>query len=368
MDLYCVNVFIHKLLFISKRMTAHRKNKNLNDSPVYTGQFNVKTRTQCISYSADTVSEKKIDTVKEILECMNNGCTNWIRVFGMTDPKLIIDLVTSIGLDVLDAKDILTTQHIMTVEEYDKNIFIILPVIYSKDGEKRSEQVALILGKNYLITIKESDHLLFEGVYTGIKNNKSKKYNTHNTGFLMASILNEAINSYGDEISRLENELEELEDLLLDIKQINSSIIFDIQEKRRELIHLRKTLFPFKDQLSKLLRVERGLIDEKDIPYYKDVYDQLLYILQNTESCREILSSLVDLYLNNNDVKMNRVMKQLTLVATIFIPLTFLVGVWGMNFKFMPELDWRYGYLFAWILMVIIGAGVWWYMRRKDWM
>jgi magnesium Mg(2+) and cobalt Co(2+) transport protein (corA) len=348
-------------------MTARRRNKQWSEPPIYTGQFNIKTHIQCISYSADSISEKEVSTVKEILENIKDGSTNWIRIFGMTDTKLIIDLISNIGLDVMDAKDILTTQHIMTVEEYDNTIFIVLPILYSIDGENRSEQVALILGKNYLITIKESDHHLFESIYTGIKNSKRQKYNTHSAGFLMASVLNEVINSYGDEILRLENELEELEDLLLDIKQMNPGIISDIQEKRRKLIRLRKTLFPFKDQLSKLLRVERGLIEEKEISYYKDVYDQLLYLLQNIESCREILSSLVDLYLSNNDVRMNRVMKQLTLVATIFIPLTFLVGVWGMNFQFMPELSWKYGYLFAWVVMILIGIIVWWYLKRKDW-
>jgi magnesium transporter len=183
----------------------------------------------------------------------------------------------------------------------------------------------------------------------------------------MASIINEVVSFYGDEVMQLEDNLEDLEDQLLDIKQIHSDLITEIQEKRREMIHLRKLLFPFKEQLSKLLRVDPGLIQKQEVPYFKDIYDQLLYILQNLESCREILSSLVDLYLNNNDVKMNVVMKQLTLVATIFIPLTFLVGVWGMNFKFMPELDWRYGYLFAWVLMVGIGAFVWWYLKKKEW-
>ncbi|MDL2322432.1 magnesium/cobalt transporter CorA [Bacteroidales bacterium OttesenSCG-928-A17] len=346
---------------------AARKNKYLNETPVYTGSFNVKTHVQCISYSNDALIEETVETVTAAMSKIRAGHTNWIRVSGMTDTQFIIDLLARVGLDMLDARDVLTTQHIMSVEEYDKNIFIILPVSYVIDGKKYSEQVALILGENYLISIKESDYLLFNNIYTGIKNNKNRKYSNHNAGFLLASVLNEAISAYGDEIVRLEDELEGLEDQLLEISNVRVNLISEIQGKRRELIRLRKTLVPFKDQLSKLLRVERGLIEEKEIPYFKDIYDQLLYILQNIESCREILSSLVDLYLNNNDVKMNRIMKQLTLIATIFIPLTFLVGVWGMNFKFMPELDWKYGYLFAWIIMALIGGFVWWYLKRKDW-
>jgi magnesium transporter len=321
-----------------------------------------------MNYSLNGFSEKQTNNIQEIQSLINDNCVSWIRVFGMTNAELIINLVKSVGLNELDARDILTTQHIMTIEEYDKKIFVVMPVTYMIDGHKITEQVALITGKNYLISIQESNHPLFESICTSIKNNQYLKFNNRKSDFLMASIINEVITYYADEVVQLEDDLEDLEDQLLDIKQIHADLITNIQEKRREMIHLRKLLFPFKDQLSKLLRVDPGLINSQEIPYFKDIYDQLLYIFQNLESCREILSSLVDLYLNNNDVKMNVVMKQLTLVATIFIPLTFLVGVWGMNFKFMPELDWRYGYLFAWGLMAGIGLFVWFYLKRKKWM
>lgn len=348
-------------------MSNRKKNKYLNELPVYTGEFNTKTRIQCISYSYQNFSDEEVSTPQEALSRIHGDCVTWIRVFGMTDTNLILNLIKEVGLNELDAKDILTTQHIMSIEEYDKNIFMVMPVSYLLGGKRYSEQLAIVMGKNYLITIKESDHPIFDTIYNGIKNNKNQKFSSHNSSFLLASILNEVISFYGDEIVHLEDKLEELEDQLLEINQGKNTMISDIQERRRELIGLRKMLVPFKDQFSKLLRVDPGLVDEKDIPYFKDIYDQLLYILQNIESCREILSSLVDLYLSNNDVKMNRVMKQLTLVATIFIPLTFLVGVWGMNFEYMPELGWEYGYLFAWIIMIVIGVGVWGYLKKKDW-
>ena len=348
-------------------MSRRKRNRHLNEPLVYTGHFNTETKIQCISYSSRKIFEKNVASIQDAVSYIKEDCVTWIRVFGMTDTRLIIDLIKEVGMNELDAKDILTTQHIMSIEEYAKNIFIVLPLSYSFKEENYFEQLAIIMGHNYLITIKESNNSVFDNIYEGIKNNKSQKYINRNSDFLMASILNEVITSYGDRVVRLEDELEELEDQLLDITRIRKDIISDIQEKRRNLIDLRKRLVPFKDQMSKLLRAERGLIDEKDIPYFKDIYDQLLYILQNIESCREILSSLVDLYLSNNDVKMNQVMKQLTLVATIFIPLTFLVGVWGMNFEFMPELDWKYGYLCAWIIMIGIGIAVWWYLKKKNW-
>jgi len=285
----------------------------------------------------------------------------------MTDSDKIIELVESFKLSIVDAKRILTTQYIMSVEEYDENLLIIMPAVYHSDGQTKTEQVVFIMGKNYIITIQESNHPFFDHVYSEIKNTQYLKFSNRKSDFMLASMINEIINSYGDEVVRLEDDLEELEDQLLDVKQIQNMLISSIQEKRREMIHLRKSLFPFKSELAKLLRVDTELINNQENPYFKEIYDQSIYILQNLEYCREILSSLIDLYLNNNDLKMNIVMKQLTVVATIFIPLTFLAGVWGMNFKFMPELGFKYGYLIAWIMMICIGVVIWFYMKRKKW-
>ena len=130
---------------------------------------------------------------------------------------------------------------------------------------------------------------------------------------------------------------------------------------------IRKNSLPLKDQFSKLLRTENGIITPDILPIYNDLQDQLQFVIQTTESCREITSSLVDLYISNNDLRMNAIMKRLTIVSTLFIPLTFLVGVWGMNFKFMPELDWRYGYLFAWGIMVVTAVIITLYFRGKKW-
>ncbi len=348
-------------------MNSQKKNRHLSELPTYIGQFKTKTHVQVIRYSLHGFSEKKTTDIAEIQSNITSDSITWIRVSGMTDSDKIIELVKSFGLCMLDARRILTAQNIMSVDESDKNLLIIMPVVYYAGGETKTEQVVLIMGKNYVVTIQESNHPFFEQVYLEIKNKKFQKFNNRKPDFILALMLNEIINNYGDEVVRLEDDLEELEDQLLDIKQIQDTLIGDIQEKRRKMISLRKLLFPFKGELAKLQRVDTEFIDNKENPYFKDIYDQLLYILQNLESCREILSSLIDLYLNNNDLKMNVVMKQLTLVATIFIPLTFLVGVWGMNFKFMPELEYRYGYLIAWALMIFIGVFVWLYMKRKKW-
>ena len=140
-----------------------------------------------------------------------------------------------------------------------------------------------------------------------------------------------------------------------------------IQQRRKEYMVIRKNSQPLKEQFVKLLRTENGIISADILPIYNDLSDQLQFIIQTTESCREIISSLVDLYISNNDLRMNAIMKRLTIVSTIFIPLTFLAGIWGMNFKMMPELDWQYGYGIAWSLMLLTAISTWLHMRKKDW-
>lgn len=132
-------------------------------------------------------------------------------------------------------------------------------------------------------------------------------------------------------------------------------------------MELKRTVWPLKDQYSRLLHSDTSLLHKGTRPFFNDVNDHLLYVVQNIDTCRETLSSLMDLYISNNDLRMNDIMKRLTIVATIFIPLTFLVGVWGMNFEYMPELKWRYGYCFAWIVIVVVGVLTFLLLRTKRW-
>lgn len=331
------------------------------------GQSLTKTKVLALSYSTGCCAEKSVQNLDEISAMLEDAnIVTWLRVFGMSDFNWIISLLRMVGLDERDADNILTSPRIVSVDEDERSLYAVVPVVFRNDGVLVSEQVALIVGTNYLITIQDHDHPLFDELYANIRDGKSKKITARKPDYLLASILDEIIGGYGDEATHLEDALEDLEDALLDINQIHNDMISQIQEKRRDLICLRKLLLPFKDQFGKLIRSDSGVISEQEMPYFKDINRQLLYILQNMESFREILSSLVDIYLNNNDLKLNVLMKQWTMVATIFLPLTFLVGVWGMNFSNMPELSMNYGYLWAWLLMIVIGVAVWLYLRRKD--
>ena len=160
--------------------------------------------------------------------------------------------------------------------------------------------------------------------------------------------------------------LEDIEDSLLDVSGFSKDIGISIQQRRRDSIMIRRNTLPLKEELAKLVRTS-GYFSPEQIPLFNDVSDQVLFVLQTSDMCREIVDSLMDLYFSNNDLRLNSIMKRLTIVSTIFIPLTFLAGIWGMNFKFMPELDWHYGYVMAWSVMLVAAFFSWLYLRKKGW-
>ncbi|MDO4179801.1 MAG: CorA family divalent cation transporter, partial [Bacteroidales bacterium] len=183
----------------------------------------------------------------------------------------------------------------------------------------------------------------------------------------LSVILNSVMARFSSIISDFEDGLEDLEANLLSSDSKDVPGIGSIQQYRRNFRLLRKCIMPFKEEISKLLHADNVLLHKANRPFFNDVNDHLQFVLQTLEGCRDMISALADLYLSNNDQRMNSIMKQLTVVSTIFIPLTFLAGIWGMNFRWMPELDWKYGYLFAWVLMLLLVVAIYFYFKRKKW-
>jgi magnesium transporter len=292
---------------------------------------------------------------------------NWFQVSGLTDADTITRIVKDFGMHNLDAKDILTPQHVAKIEEYNNRLLIVLnSCYYNSNTEIQSEHISLLVIGNTVISFTESNNPVFESTEKAIETNL---LNLRKKGcaLLLAFLLNTVVSNMAETISKVEDHLEDLEEALLNSANDQSNMGIPIQQRRRDYMTVRKNSQPLKEQFPKLLRSETGLITPDIRPLYSDISDQLQFISQTVDSCREIISSLVDLYISNNDLRMNAIMKRLTVVSTVFIPLTFLTGVWGMNFKFMPELDWRYGYLFAWGLMLIAGILTWLFMKKKDW-
>lgn len=353
---------------VHPRKRKHISNRHLADRYFYAGEHDAVTRISLTQYNAGNLHTREIKTNEmSFKKFVDEGCINWFQVSGLTDSEAITRIVNEFGMHNLDAKDILTPQHVVKIEEYDKHMLIVLnSSYYDTNMEIRSEHISILITGNVVISFTESNNPVFENVHKAVESNMLN-IRRKNSGLLLAFLLNTIIANLVESASKVEEMLEDMEETLLDIKNDQGNMGLLIQQRRKEYMVIRKNSQPLKEQFAKLLRTENGIISPDIRPIYNDLSDQLQFIIQTTESCREIISSLVDLYISNNDLRMNTIMKRLTIVSTIFIPLTFLAGIWGMNFKIMPELDWQYGYGIAWSLMLLTAIATWLYMRKRDW-
>lgn len=357
---------------MKKKENARKKkrytNRRLSERYHYVGEEKTTTGLHLTHYDTHAKSTVAIDPASASFKQLTNPKQiNWIEVRGLTNDELISRIVREFGLHNVDAKDILTPQHVAKIEEYEGRLLIVLNTCYLDDvSELTPEHVAILVVENTIVTFTERDSDLFASVHQAIDENVLR-IREKPIGLLLAFLLNALAASLVEHASRVEEALGDLEETLLDPDGETTNIGPDIQRYRRAYMLVRRNAQPLKEQFPKLLRATNGLITQELLPIYYDIQDQLVFVLQATESCREITASLVDLYIANNDLRMNQIMKRLTIVSTIFIPLTFLAGIWGMNFKGMPELDWRYGYAAAWAIMILTALGTWLYMKRKDW-
>lgn len=348
------------------------RNNLLSEKLVYTGHSEASTKLHLISYDPNEMCEISATDFPTIQKALNKDQINWLQVHGLKDTELIKEICDHFNINFLIIQDILNANHLTKIEEHDSYIVLILKLFRHNNDPRREDadellqqQVCIILGDNFVLTFLENDSDFFDDVRTALRDNILKIRNRQ-SDYLLSVLLNGVIGNYISIVSSIDDDLENLEEKLLSI-HTKKDIGAQIQALRRQYMLIKKAVLPLKEQYTKLLRAECALMHKANRAFYNDVNDHLQFVLQTIEICRETLSSLVDLYISNNDLRMNDIMKRLTIVSTIFIPLTFLVGVWGMNFQFMPELDWKYGYLFAWLLMFIIGIIVYLYFRKKKW-
>lgn len=344
-------------------------NNLLNEDLLYTGDSTIATHLTLTSYNATEIQEASGTNIKDVSQTLDINRINWLQVYGMKDTETIRDICEHFEIDFLVLQDILNADHLTKVEEHDNYMFLIMKLFRFNDANKEDtleqQQIAIIQGANFVITFTEWDSPIFNGIVNALHNN-ILKIRTRQSDYLLSVILNSIVGNYTTIVNTIDDALEDLEEELL--KTANGNDIgAQIQSLRRQHLKVKRGIYPLKEQYTKLLRAENLLIHKVNRAFFNDVNDHLQSVLQTIEICRETISSLVDLYISNNDLKMNDIMKRLTVVSTIFIPITFLAGIWGMNFDFMPELDWKYGYLVAWALMIIIGGAIYLFFKKKGW-
>lgn len=337
------------------------KNNLLSERLVYTGDTRTRTHLHLIRYTTDNVGETTAEAFDEIKEHLTGGGMRWLQIHGLEDTGTVRCVCEYFGIDFLIMQDILNADHPTKIEQREHDTVVVTKFFQNEE----TAQVCLVQGADFVLTFLERESKLFDDVPPAIRSNVLK-FRTRPSGYLFSVLLNSITANYATQISRLDNDLDELETELLastDSKETGSRI----QELRHRYLQLKQTVLPLREQYARILHSDSELFHKSVRPFLNDVNDHLQYAAQQIDLCRETLASLVDLYISNNDLRMNAIMKRLTIVSTIFIPLTFLVGVWGMNFRRMPELEWKYGYAMAWGIMILVGVVVGLFFRKKEW-
>lgn len=319
-----------------------------------------------IDYDELHFQEKEILNVEECFHLKNTSTTTWINIDGIHNVDIIEKIGGQFDLHPLIMEDVLNTEQRPKFEDYDKYMFIVFKMLSYNDEKQKTEieQVSVVLGQNFVISFQERVGDVFEQIRDRIRNAKGR-IRKAGPDYLAYSLLDAIVDNYFSILERIGEKIEFLEEQL--VKDPTEQTIRQIHLLKREMIILRKSVWPLREVISGLQRTESRLIEKSTSFYLRDVYDHTIQIMDTIESSRDMISGMVDLYLSSLSNKMNSVMKVLTIIATIFIPLTFIAGVYGMNFRYMPETDCRWGYPAAWLVMIIVAVVMLIYFRKKKW-
>lgn len=322
------------------------------------------------AYGPDNIEEKEITDVDDLQGFLEVWPVTWVNVDGLADLDVIRQFGNMFGLHNLALEDVVNLHQRPKTEEYDDNIFIVTKM-GSIDTPSAPEQVSMFLGKNYVLTFQERPGDAFEPVRARLRGRRGK-IREAGADYLTYALLDAAIDGYFPVLEHYGDLVEDAENAVL----LNPGIdlMTHLHTLRRDLFNVRRTIWPQRDMINALIRDSSPLISESTHVYLRDCYDHTVQLLDLTETYREITAGLFELYLSSVSTKMNEVMKFLTLIATVFIPLGFIAGLYGMNFDpkaspwNMPELGWAWGYPFALGLMSAVGLGLVYFFYRRGWL
>jgi magnesium transporter len=292
------------------------------------------------------------------------GGATWIDVVGLHDIDLVARLGESFGLHSLALEDVLNTGQRPKADEYEDHLFCVLRNFHVTEGELASEQIALFLMPGLVLTFQEREGDAFEPVRERLRRGKGRIRGL-GADYLAYALIDALVDQFFPILERQGERIEDLEDEL--IEDPTPETLQEIYRLRRELLLLRRAAWPEREVLASLHRGETALVTDDVKPFLRDAYDHAIQVLEILETYRELAGSMLDVYLSSLSHRMNEVMKVLTIIATIFIPLTFLAGIYGMNFEHMPELGWRWAYPAVWAVMIALGLGLLALFRRRGW-
>jgi magnesium transporter len=320
-----------------------------------------------IDYNADQIDIIENATIEEIRQRKENDTVSWVNVSGVHDIEHIDKIGKIFNIHPLVLEDVVNTQHRAKIDDFDDYLFFVLKMVYTDPDENTLafEHICMVVGHGFLISFQEREGDVFDTVRDRLKKAKGR-IRKSGADYLAYALIDMLVDHYFVVFEQMGEAIELLQEEALE--NPTSNTLNAIQEFKHQIIMLRKSIWPLREMINSLLRGESPLIDKSVMIYLKDVYDHVVHVVDTVETNRDILSGITDIYMSSISNKMNEVMKVLTVIATMFIPVTFLAGVFGMNFKYMPELEWQYAYPVFWSLIILIFCGMVLWFKSKKWL
>lgn len=370
---------------IRSRLFSNRSRRKLPGAvpgtAVYTGIHQLSEAKILIhDFDESHYEQIPVESITDSKEYLENPSKTWIQVQGLHDMDALEEIWNYFDMHPLVREDIVNTVQRPKIEQFPEYLFFVLRAVVdpvtgqgenSDEATTSTEQISIVLGKNYVISFQESDLPIFDPIIKRI-HQPSSRLRRFQTDYLAYALIDTVVDHYFQFLDSLNGQIDELEDFILD--EAKPEHLQRIHSLRRDLIYFRKSVWSLRDAINTLIRDDSPLISEELTVFLRDVYDHIVQIIDMVESSREVVFGMFDIYMSNLSHRMNEVMKVLTIIATIFIPLTFVAGIYGMNFDpeaspyNMPELSWYYGYPLSLGIMLLLVIGMLIYFRRKDWL
>jgi magnesium transporter len=358
---------------MGKRRPAHRvkKSSKIGMAPghlLFLGDNKAEeVSIRLMDYSEKEMVDKPIKNLQHLVHCKSSPNISWIDIIGLHETDIIDQIGKMFDIHSLTLEDILNTDQRPKVDFFENYVYMVTKMITYNQNDNRIEyeQISLIFGKGFVISFQEREGDLFNPIRERLQSAKGR-IRGMGADYLAYSLLDVIVDNYFLIMEKMGEVIEEYEENL--VLNPRAEWLNEVYSLKREILILRRSVWPLREVITKLERDESNLIDEKTGIYIRDLYDHTIQVIESIEIYRDMISGLLDLYLSSVSNRMNQVMKMLTIIATIFIPLTFVVGVYGMNFDYMPELRWKYGYFLIWGIMISLGVGMFITFKRRKWL
>jgi magnesium transporter len=337
-------------------------------SLVFIGNKKVENiRIRVIDYDKSKLNEAQLDDISKGKEFKETKTVTWINIDGLHDLTLMQEIGDIFDLHPLLLEDILNTGQRPKLEEFDNCLFLVSKMLrYDKEKQEIiAEQFSMVLGSTFLITFQEQPGDVFEPVRERIRKQKGRIRGT-GIDYLAYALLDTVVDNYISIIERLGGQIEDIEEEVL--ASPTPAVMEKINTFKREMNYLRKSIRPLREAILQVLKLDSELIEDKTIPFLKDLHDLITQATEAIDTYREMLSDQLNIYNSSISNRMNEIMKVLTIFAAIFIPLTFIAGIYGTNFEYLPELHFKYSYFIFWVVMISVAIVMLGYFNRKNWL